>query len=57
MISKEELDEICKAGKSGPSGMAKYPIHFVVVQDKDMLVKLSKSRISFRFWLNRKSNS
>ncbi|MCF0105153.1 MAG: nitroreductase family protein [Holdemanella sp.] len=44
-ISKEDLVTICKAGLSGPSGRGLYPIQLFVIEDRNTLSKLSKSRI------------
>ncbi|KIR01854.1 Oxygen-insensitive NAD(P)H nitroreductase [Lachnospiraceae bacterium TWA4] len=41
-ISREEIDEIVKAGLNAPSGMNKQTPIFVVVQDDETVAKLSK---------------
>ena len=43
-VSKEDVLTICKAGLSGPSGKGLYPLHLLVVRNKDLLFKLSKAR-------------
>ncbi|MBE5956618.1 MAG: nitroreductase [Lachnospiraceae bacterium] len=45
-ISAENMKKILYAGLLSPSGRNKKPWEFVVVQNKDMLVKMSESRIA-----------
>ena len=44
-IPKEKLDQILQAGLLSPSGRNRKPWEFVVVQEKEILEKLSHSRI------------
>lgn len=43
-ISKEQLEMILKAGLISPSGRNRRPWEFIVVEDKEVLKKLSKAR-------------
>lgn len=45
-VSEENLKKILYAGLLSPTGRNKKPWEFVVVQDKDQLVKMSQSRIA-----------
>lgn len=43
-IPKEQLEMILQAGLISPSGRNRRPWEFIVVEDKEMLAKLSKAR-------------
>jgi len=43
-IPQEKLDQIIKAGLASPSGRAIRPWEFIVVREKETLLKLSKAR-------------
>ena len=43
-VTRGQLDQILAAGQSGASGKGLYPWQFVVVQDRDTIVKLAQAR-------------
>ena len=43
-ITKEELDQVLRAGLMAPSSMNRKPINFMVVERKEILEKLSKAK-------------
>ena len=44
-ISKKDLDAVVQAGLLAPSGRSLCPVEFIVVQDRDLLDKLSHARV------------
>lgn len=43
-IEKEKIDKILKAALLAPSSMNKKPVEFIVIEDKDTLVKLEECK-------------
>ena len=43
-ISEEALDQILRAGLLAPSSRAIFPVEFIVVRDRDMLLQLSRAK-------------
>ena len=43
-VSKEELEKILKAGLLAPSSMNKKPVEFVVIEDRQTILKLEKCK-------------
>jgi nitroreductase len=43
-IEPEKIDTLLEAALRAPSGKSKYPVEFIVVDDRDMLAKLSVSK-------------
>lgn len=46
LLTPEQVELILKAGLKSPSSKNKTPWHFIVVEDKEMLIRLSKSKSS-----------
>ena len=46
-ITKEELDTVLEAGLYAPTGMNKQTVYFAVVQNPELLSKLSKMNAAF----------
>ncbi len=44
-VKEEKIEAILRAGLLGPSGHSKYPLEFIVVEDKATLEKMSHSRV------------
>ncbi len=44
-VGEEALHQILQAGLLYPSSQAKYPVQMIVVQDKEMLAKLSQCKL------------
>ena len=43
-VSKEDLEKILKAGLLAPSSMNKKPVEFVVIEDRQTILKLEKCK-------------
>ena len=43
-VSKEALEKILKAGLLAPSSMNKKPVEFVVIEDRQTILKLEKCK-------------